>query len=189
MLSQRRLVAALPLRICGVWSLQGLFLRSSPAPRGPSSRRRTAPTDRRPLLIATSGAAVLAPLLSACGRDYGAEGCEASRSQAARTREFEQRCRSWMEALRMLTSAEPRGLPSRSDAITWAACTGLPPTRVLHAPLEADMRIVPQHLLMGPAGTTQFRWIGVLEVGGMLDIAIGFRDGTRQPKLRLLPAR
>lgn len=120
---------------------------------------------------------------------YGAEWCQASRSQAARIREFDQRSRDWMDVLTVLTSAEPLVLPGRRDAMAWAGRTGLPPERVLFAPREADMRTVPQHLLIGPAGTTQFRWIGVLEVAEMLDIAIGFRDGTRKPQLRRKPVR
>lgn len=120
---------------------------------------------------------------------YGADWCQASRSQAARIAEFDRRSRDWLEVLTVLTSAEPLVVPKRSDALAWAARTGLPPARVLFAPQEDDPRTVPQHLLIGPAGATQWRWIGVLEVAEMVDIATGFRDGTRQPRVRRLPQR
>ena len=120
---------------------------------------------------------------------YGADWCPASRTQAARMPEFDRRRPAWLELITVLTSAEPLVLPRRSDAQAWAARTGLPQARVLFAPQEDDPRTVPQHLLIGPAGTTSWRWIGVLEVAEMLDTAIAFRDGTRQPRVRRIAAR
>ncbi len=120
---------------------------------------------------------------------YGGAWCSASRSQAGRMRDFDQRCREWMEVLTVLTGAEPLQLPTRGDALAWASATGLPPERVLFAPTEVDTRIVPQHLLLSPEGRTLYRFNGVLGVDEMLDLAVGFRMGLRQPKLRRLPSR
>lgn len=120
---------------------------------------------------------------------YGAEWCPASRSQAAHMREFDHRCREWVDVLSVFTGAEPLVPPLQREALAWAARTGLPPERVLFAPREADSRVVPQHLLLNPAGNTVWRWNGVLRADEMLDVAVGFRMGLRQPNLRRGPQR